>query len=450
MVQRASLDLKRLFVGALLLLAGCRETAGLNVDFKTSKRELPNGVTLLMIEDHSVPIVSFQTWVRVGSVDEVYGKTGLAHLFEHLMFPKEFVTRLESIGAEVNAMTTRDYTVFYENFHPKYLDEVMSLEVSRFEKTRFDEQTLLTEKAVVLEERKMRIENSPSGKAQEALWGLAFQRHPYRYPVSGLPADVLNLKLSDLNDFFATHYHGGNTVIVVSGDFSPPKLEPRLVAAYSKLPKGRRATRDLPLEPEQNGERLLDLHDSVVSTEVHIGYPITSAADPDTHALDVLSTLLLNGVNSRLYKDLVQERQVYLSLQGFAFTPLYPGLFLISGTLRAGVTPDQALKALDESLKAFQEGPLDEAEVKVAAKQLTLQVVDGMRTAYGVGQLFGLMEAIFFDYGKVKEEVLKYWDVTPSQVKRAAKKYLHPNRRNVVRMFPASAAALNPRKGKTR
>jgi predicted Zn-dependent peptidase len=164
----------------------------------------------------------------VGSVDESFGHTGTSHLFEHLMFKgtkkygaKQFFNQLEMNGAEVNALTTRDYTVYYENFIPDLLDRVVDMESDRLENLVVTSEMLDNERLVVLEERRMRNENSPEGKIQEALWQLSYRNHPYGWPVIGYPQDLLALDEKSLNEYFKKHYTASNVTIVVAGDFSP-------------------------------------------------------------------------------------------------------------------------------------------------------------------------------------------------------------------------------------
>ena len=175
-----------------------RDDLGVNVPMQIEK--LSNGLQIIMVEDHTVPVISYQTWYKVGSVDEKPGYTGMAHLFEHLMFKgtprypeKQFFLQLEAKGAEVNAYTTRDYTVYYENFVPTLLEKVIDMESDRMANLTLSDEVLNTERMVVFEERRMRTDNTPEGRMQEEIWKLAYRRHPYQWPVIGYPEDLLRI-----------------------------------------------------------------------------------------------------------------------------------------------------------------------------------------------------------------------------------------------------------------
>src|SRR5262249_37098834 len=204
-----------IFVLLSLLLLGCEGKVAnpLGINLTLRQEKLSNGLTVILVEDHTVPIVSYQTWYRVGSVDETPGNTGISHLFEHLMFkgtpkygPKQFFLQLEAKGAEVNAFTTRDYTVYYENFVPDLLEKVIDMESDRMANLDINEEVLGSERLVVLEERRLRTDNAPEGKMQEALWSLAYKIHPYQWPVIGYPQDLLSITVPRLVSYFKSHY----------------------------------------------------------------------------------------------------------------------------------------------------------------------------------------------------------------------------------------------------
>ncbi|MEK6577971.1 MAG: pitrilysin family protein, partial [Bdellovibrionota bacterium] len=354
MVQAKSLALKKKFalklsaalaavwiMGALVYCASCKRTVnGLGIHITLETNTLSNGLTIIFVEDHTVPIISYQTWFRVGSVDEQPGQTGISHLFEHLMFkgtpkygPKEFFQQLEARGAEVNAFTTRDYTVYYENFIPSLLEKVIDMESDRMAHLKLDEEVLNSERMVVFEERKMRTDNSPEGKMQEALWALAYHRHPYRWPVIGYPQDLMSISVSQLIDYFKFHYQPSNATIVVVGDFNPSSTYKLIKKFYDSIPNRPRPRRQITDEPEQKEERRLIIRDRAAAERFAYAYHVTSAEHNDSFALDVLANILFEGTSSRAYRRLVEEKDIAMGLHGSAFTPAYPGLFIITGTM---------------------------------------------------------------------------------------------------------------------
>ncbi len=420
----------------------------LGIKLKLDRHTLSNGMQVILVEDHTVPIVSYQTWFRVGSVDEKPGITGISHLFEHLMFkgtpkygPKQFFQQLEARGAEVNAMTTRDYTVYYENFIPTLLDKVIDMESDRMQNLILDAEVLNTERQVVLEERRLRTENTPDGKLQEALWGLSYRVHPYSWPVIGFPDDLMSLTVPTITEYFKSHYQPANGTLVVVGDFDSKETFAKIKAFYEKIPAQKQPKRDIPKEPEQKEERRLVVPDEVASERFSQAYHITAANEDDSYALDVLSNILFEGTTSRAYKRIVEDKDLAVNVSGSSYTPTYPGLFIISGVMKGDVPASKAEVELDSLIKSVQEGQaVTKAEIDQAVRQLTVQLVDSVRTYYGLGQLIGTVQTVFGDPYRFASDLSKYLKVTADDVRRVAVKYLIPNNRSVVTVVPKSSA----------
>ncbi len=410
---------------------------GLKIDMKV--KTLSNGLQVIMVEDHTVPIVSYQSWFRVGSVDEKNGSTGVSHLFEHLMFkgtpkygPKAFFTQLEAKGAEVNAFTTRDYTVYYENFVPEMLEKVVDMESDRMQNLSLNEDVLSSEKLVVLEERRLRSDNTPEGRMQEALWQLAYRVHPYQWPVIGYPPDLLSLGLDEVVAYFKAHYQPANAAIVVVGDFNAENLFPMIKKYYESIPAQPRPKRNIPPEPAQTEGREMTLYDEVASERFAEAYHVTAADNDDSYALDVLANILFEGNSSRAYRLLVDEKDVAMGVSGSAYTPTYPGLFIVSGIMKNGMHSGDALTLLDQVYREVQDHGVTDEEVKIAVKQLTVTAVDSVRTPFGLGQLIGIVQSILGDPHLYDADIMKYLKVSAADVKRVAEKYLIPNNRSVV------------------
>lgn len=448
MVSTGALDLnsfqkKYLIPLLVFFLSACTGNHPLGVKINFSKQTLSNGLIVILVEDPTVPVVSYQTWFRVGSVDEKDGITGIAHLFEHLMFkgtkkygPKQFFQQLEAKGAEVNAFTTRDYTVYYQNFIPELLEKVIDMESDRLANLKLTEEALRTEKQVVFEERRLRTENSPGGRMQEALWSLAYRRHPYRWPVIGYPEDLLRISLADLTQFFGAFYQPANAAIVVVGDIDATKTLEWIEKYYGNIPSKQRPVRSFPEEAKQKSERRLKLYDHVASQRFAHGYHITRASDDESYALDVLANILFEGSSSRAHRSLVEEKNLTLAISGTAFTPTYPGLFIISGTMKGELPVEEAEKALDSVYFGVQDQGVSEEEVKVAVRQLTVELIDSIRTPFGLGQFIGTVQTILGDPKRFYSDLRKYLEVTPRDVQKVAQKFLVPNNRATVVLLP--------------
>jgi len=417
--------------------------AGLGIDIDLKEYKLSNGLTVLLLEDHTVPLIAYQTWFRVGSVDEAPGKTGLAHFFEHLMFkgtekygPKQFFLQLEARGGEVNAFTTRDYTVYHQVFVPSLLDKVIDMESDRLRGLKLTQEVLDTERQVVLEERRLSVDNEPGGKLQEAIWQLAYQRHPYRNPIIGYPQDLMRIKLEDLQTFYDEHYQPPNAALVVVGDFQADVVLAQIKKHYGEIPRESRPKRISYREPEQNAEKRLVIEDSIASERLVQAYRTTAADEPDTHALDVLSTILFEGQSSRAWRRIVEDRDIAFGVSGSNFTPTFPGLFLVTVGMKGKHVASEAETELDAVIREVQEKGVTPDEIATAIRQLTVQVVDGVRTAHGMATMIGTVYTVFGRTRSLDRDLVKYLQVTANDVKRVANQYLLPNRRSVATLIP--------------
>ncbi|MEO5969286.1 MAG: pitrilysin family protein [Bdellovibrionia bacterium] len=417
--------------------------APLGIQLNYEKRTLPNGLVIILAEDHTVPLVSFQTWFKVGSVDEVPGITGMSHLFEHLMFkgtpkygPKKFFQELEAKGSEINAYTTRDYTVYYETFASNLLEKVVDLESDRMTNLTLTDEILNNERMVVLEERRLRTDNVPEGKMQEVLWQLAYRYHPYQWPVIGYPRDVMSITLTQLMNYFKTYYQPANAALVLVGDFKTEEVFALLKKNYEKIPSVPRPKRVIVVEPPQGEERRLILRDQVSSERLVLAYHASAGDNDDSYALDIAANILFQGTSSRAYRRLVEEKEMMSAITGSAYTPSYPGLFIVAGTMKGKLSSSVVETELFKLISEFKETGVTEEEIRIAVKQLTVQLVDSIRTPFGLGQLIGTVQTIFGDPKRFVDDLAKYSKVKAADVQRVAQKYFDPNNRVVVTMVP--------------
>jgi predicted Zn-dependent peptidase len=274
---------------------------------------------------------------------------------------------------------------------------------------------------------------------QEALWKLAYHRHPYQWPVIGYPEDLLRITTDDLRAFFKAHYQPANAAVVIVGDIDSDKTLELIKKYYGPIARQERPARHIPAEPEQKEERRLVLRDDVSNDRLMIAYHVPSASDDDAYALDVLSNILFEGTNSRGHRRMVEETETALGVSGTDYTPSYPGLFIISATLQKGKKAEKAEELLNSLVREVQDQGVTADEVKKAVRQLTVQAVDGVRTPYGLGSLIGTVQVILGDPYEFGSDLAKYLKVTPEDVKRVAQKYLIPNNRSLVTLTPKGA-----------
>src|SRR5262245_12694587 len=312
-------------VAIVLLVAG----AVLGAAVRPPKLEyqvatLPNGLTLVTQEDHSTPIVHLQLWYHVGSKNEKPGRTGFAHLFEHLMFkgsknvdPEGHTSMIAAVGGQSNAYTNDDVTVFWETVPAQYLPMILWLEADRMATLRIDQATFSNEREVVKEERRMRVDNQPYGRLSEIIFDQAFTVHPYKHPTIGSMQDLEAASIEDVRDFFRTYYVPNNATLVLVGDFDTKEASALVQQYLGRVAKSTRPVpRDIPKEPPQTKERRVRLDENWPLPAVVVAHHITFDGHPDSYPLHIASKVLSDGESSRIYRKLVYDKQLALAAFG--------------------------------------------------------------------------------------------------------------------------------------
>ncbi len=435
-------------LGALLAAAGAAGAA----DFAdpaagVETRVLDNGLTLLTLEDPNTPVVSFQMWVRVGSRDE--GRfTGLAHLFEHMMFkgsenvpPEEHARYVQAWGGRLNAWTSNDFTVYFEDVPPEALPLVIDLEYERVAHLDLGERMLSSEREVVLEERRLRSEDDPSGRAFEALFALLFQAHPYRWPVIGWRSDVEKVSLEACRDFFDSYYVPNNIVIAITGNFDSQQAAERVQRSFGRLPRREPVPRNPTEEPPQRGERRALVYFDVQAPLLYAAYHAPPTGHEDSQALDVASAILSVGRSSRLYQRLVDREQLALSASGYYLELVDAGMFYASAVARPGVPIAKLEQVFFSELERLQSAPVSQAELAKAKRQLEVDLVNGLATAHAIGSRIARETAVLGRIIPLEERLEKLRAVTAADVQRVAQRYLVPEQRSVVQLLPPNSKA---------
>lgn len=407
---------------------------------------LGNGLTVLTLIDRAAPTVSYHTWFRVGSRHETAGKTGLAHLFEHLMFNEtrkhkhgDFDRLMERAGAEANAATWTDWTYYYENAPRDALPLLIELEADRMANLVLRAPQVSSEKEVVANERKLRVEDDVEGKALEMLYANAFKRHPYRWPTIGWMKDIRGFTVRDCQQFYRTHYSAANATVVIAGDFDERKALRLVQKQYGTLPKTNPPVSvALPKEPAQRAERVLRLEAPTPTEKLLLGYQAPEFSHPDTPALVLASEVLFGGRSSRLHRLFCLEREVALSVRGSISPFVDPGLFEIWIFVSHGRRRQDALALLDSELERLgSDGPTS-VELEKAAAQLELSFLHSMETAGGKAEQIGFYETVAHDGAAVFDRLAGYRAVTATDVQRVVRKYLRPSRRTRVEILPSA------------
>jgi predicted Zn-dependent peptidase len=415
---------------------------------RTEVVTLANGLTLLLLPDPSTPAVSMQMWVKVGSKDETR-YTGLAHLFEHMMFrgtdrlpPESHERLIESRGGRVNAYTTADNTVYYADMAPDTLPLVIELEAERLHNLKIDEAILASERQVVLEERRMRTEDQPDGRAFEAMLALAFIAHPYRVPTIGWRSDVEAVTVEACRDFFHTYYAPNNIVLAIAGNFDAAMARAHVERHMGSLDPVAVIPRSPTREPEQRGERRATVRFDVRSPILAAVWKAPKAGDPDAEALDVASLVLSGGRSSRLYRKLVYDEQIALAAQGGYWELEQAGLFYAFASVRPGADVARVERSLFAEVARLAREPIPAAELAKAKRQIEVDLVSGMETA---NELAGRIGGEWVRFGRIRpieERLRAYRAVTAADVQRVAQTYFRDDTRSVVQVVaPPKQAA---------
>jgi zinc protease len=412
------------------------------LDYKMTT--LANGLKVILLEDHSTPIVHTELWYHVGSKNEKKGRTGFAHLFEHMMFkgsknvePEGHPSYISSIGGQSNASTNEDSTIFWQTTPAQYLPLVLWLEADRMASLRIDEKVFKTEREVVKEERRMRVENQPYGRLNEIIYNQAFTVHPYKHPTIGSMEDLEAASIEDVRDFWKTYYVPENATLVLVGDFDS-KEAMNLVNEYlGKVPKAtHRVPRDIPAEPPQMKERRVRLEENVPLPAVIVAHHITFDGHPDSYPLHVASKVLSDGQSSRIYRKLVYEKGIALAAFGQGNLIEDPNLFYAVAIVQRGQSPEEAVTALIAELDRLRNEPISAAELQQTKNQTARDYILLRESNKDKAQVLAHAAVLHNDITTADGEFDIFMNMSAAEVQRVAQKYFTPENRLVITIMP--------------
>lgn len=419
------------------------EGGALRINFPVIREVLDNGLTVLLVEDHSVPMISYHTWYNIGSRDEREGVTGSAHMLEHMMFQgakkysgKDFHRLMEENGIDWNAFTSNDYTGFYMNLPASKLDLVMDVELDRMSSLVLVDKNLQSEREVVKEERRWRVDNNPMGLLRELTMSTIFKSHPYKWPVIGHMKDIENYDVKTLRQFYETYYVPNNTVLVVAGDFEPAAVMKKIKALYGALPRKELPPRKQVTEPAQTVQYNARLRKDVQSTSFNIAYRTVAHGDPEMYALDLAATILGSGSSSRLHRRLVYQSAIATSAGASNLTLRDDGLFWVGVSMKPGQTEEKAIEIAFNEIYKLRNTLVSPEELR-KAKTITMKsYVDGLRTIDAKARALAASEITLGSYEPLFTDLEKYEAVTAEQIKAAATKYLNQTQRSIIVLEP--------------
>jgi zinc protease len=407
--------------------------------------KLDNGLTVILSEDHSTPIVHVALWYHVGSKNERPGRTGFAHLFEHMMFkgsknvePEAHTSFISSVGGQTNAYTTDDETVFWETVPAQYMPLALWLEADRMASLRINESTFTNEREVVKEERRMRVDNQPYGRLNEIIYDHAFKVHPYKHPTIGSMADLEAASIADVRDFYATYYVPENATLTLVGDFDTAQAKELVQQYFGRVPKAAKPVpREIPQEPPQTEERRITLEQPWPLPAVVVAHHITYDGHPDSYPLHIAAKVLSDGQSSRIYQKLVYEDQIAVAAFGSANLIEHPNLFYAVAIVQPGRKPEEAANALIAELDRMKKEPISAHELQRTKNQFARDYLLSRDSNQQKALHLAHAAVIHSDITTADGEFDIFQNITAEQVQKVANTYFTSENRLVMTIMPS-------------
>jgi zinc protease len=408
---------------------------------------LPNGLRVILSEDHSTPIVHVSVWYHVGSRDERPGRTGFAHLFEHMMFkgsknvqPESHTSIIASIGGRSNAYTQEDATVFWETLPSQYLPLALWMEADRMATLRVDRDAFEKEREVVKEERRLRVDNQPYGRLNEILFDHAFTTHPYKHPTIGSMKDLEAASLQDVRDFHDTYYVPENAVVTVVGDFDSEQAMQLVRQYFGRVPKATRPVpRDIPKEPEQTQERRATIQEEWPLPAVIIAYHVVYDGHPDSYPLHLASKILFDGESARMTRDLVYDKRIAVAAFGSANILQDPNLFYAVAIVPAGQSMQTVEREMLAEFESVKDDGVSAHELERAKNQFMRDYIIGRETDEQKALHLAHAAVIHNDIRTADAEIDIFLDLQTADIQRVARTYFTEKNRTVLYITPKGA-----------
>jgi predicted Zn-dependent peptidase len=394
-----------------------------------SRFRLDNGLRIIVHEDTSTPLVAMNLLYDVGSRDEDPSQTGMAHLFEHLMYCgtksiPEYDLPLQLAGGENNAFTSNDITNYYLTLPAGNAETAFWLESDRMLEPGFTRKKLDVQKSVVTEEFKQRYMNQPYGDAMLLLRPLAYSTHPYRWPTIGMDiSHIENVTLDDARDFFLSHYSPGNAILALTGNIEPDKAFELACKWFGTIPPGTRKERSLPAEPIQTEERKLTVERDVPTHALYKTWHMGSRLSREYHAFDLLTDLLAGGESGRLHNRLVRERNMFSEINAYITSDIDPGLVVISGKLLRGTDIFKADDAVNEVIDELKDSDVSDNELEKVKNRYESSNVLSNTSILNKAMNLAVCE-LLGDPGLINREVADFRAVSGEMVRETATRFL--------------------------
>jgi predicted Zn-dependent peptidase len=438
---------RKAFMGILLgvsLLSSSAKHAAAAIKF--TEYTLPNGLHVILHEDHSTPIVAVSVMYHVGSKNEHPERTGFAHFFEHLLFEGsdnikrgEYMKFIQSAGGQLNANTTQDRTFYYEVLPSNQLELALWMEAERMAYAKIDTIGVETQRKVVKEEKKQRYDNTPYGQLINVIFENAYTKYPYRWSPIGKEQYIDQATLTEFMDFYKTFYVPNNAVMVIAGDINVEQTKALIAKYYGNIPKGTKAIpRPTEVEPVQTAEKRVRFYDNVQLPGVILGYHIPKQGTDDYYAVQLLTQLLSQGKSSRFEKEIVDKQEKAVQAAAFDLGNEEAGMAIMLGIANMGVKPEELEKAMLGEIEKVKTAGITDEEYKKLQNQAENAFVEQNQKNIGVATNLATYYTYMGDANLINTELERYKKVTKDDIKRVANKYLTKENRLVVYYLPKS------------
>lgn len=405
------------------------------------RHRLHNGLRIISLVDTSAPIVAYQTWFSVGSRNESPGATGMAHLFEHLMFNQigkhpvgEFDRLIEATGGETNAGTWVDWTYYRDSVPARDLGLIVALEAERMTGLVLEPDVVEAEREVVMSERLQRVDDDVDGFAAEELFRHAFVKHPYHWPTIGWMEDIQALSIPDIQAFYRKYYAPDNATLVVVGDFVEEELLQLVEKHYGLIPASALVHDALPVEPEQTRERRADFKKPVSVARLVVGYKGPAQTHPDWPVLSFACSLLAGGASSPMYRELVIKQEIASSISCDIMPFSDPSLIEVNAIANRGVTLDALQAAIDTLIGDLSAKLLPSSEIEKTRNLVETEFWAGLTTVDGKAEALGHYQCVHGDYKELFATAERLAKVSAEEVQRVLSQYFNSQQRTVIRI----------------
>jgi zinc protease len=435
-----------LAVSLVLSAAYAGNPGGPRVNFKDMT--LSNGLRVITVEDHTAPVVSLCVTYNVGSRNEVKGRTGFAHLFEHMMFKGsanvgsgEHFILISNSGGQMNGTTTEDRTNYFEEVPANQLDMILFLESDRMRGLDITQANLDNQRNAVQEERRLGVDNQPYGESEEKMQDLLYDNFAYKHTTIGSMEDLNAASIDDVKAFFKMYYAPNNAVLVLVGDFDPGVAMAKLKDYFESIPRQPDPPKVDMSEPEQTAERSAKLEDKLATVpQIDIAYKAVPGNSADFYALQVLSAALQSGQSSRLYQSLVKDKQLAQQAYGYVDEKRGTGALYTIALVNPGKKIEDAEAVIDDEVERLKREPIADWELAKGKNATKQAVIRQMQSSLFTAILLGQYTVFYNDPSLINTRIDKVEAVTKADVQRVANKYLRSTNRTVVITVPKTGA----------